>query len=139
MEISLWLKLIWKLKCPLKSKIFCWFLFSGKALTWDVLCGKGWEGPGRCYLCKLDAESNYHLGVDCSFTKAVWVEIESKVSSFCMGVLYTYPQENDALKIRNIIEENIDKTNPWGYFDGSATGDPHLCGAGGILYIKDDH
>ena len=46
---------------------------------------------------------------------------------------------NDVLKIKNIIEENIDKTNPWGYFDGSAVGDPHLCGAGGILYLKDDH
>ena len=116
-------------------------------------------------LSELDAESNYHLGVDCSFTKAVWMEIESKVnfnnlwigdfvlpclknwflndkvkhirslpvivswfiwkahnqscfddyfptpahvSSFCMGVLNTYPQVNDVLKIRNIIEENID-------------------------------
>ena len=37
-EISWWWHLLWKLKCPLKSKIFCWFLFSGKALTWDVLC-----------------------------------------------------------------------------------------------------
>ena len=56
-----------------------------------------------------------------------------------MGVLNTYPRENDVLKILNIIAENIDKTNPWGYFDGLAPGDPHLCGAGGILYIKDDH
>ena len=40
LEISWWWNLIWKLKCPLKSKIFCWFLFSGKALTWDVLCKK---------------------------------------------------------------------------------------------------
>ena len=56
-----------------------------------------------------------------------------------MRVLNTYPQVNDVLKIKNIIEENIDKTNPWGYFDGSAAGDPHLCGVGGILYIKDDH
>ena len=47
-----------------------------------------------------------------------------------MGVLNTYPQVNDVLKIMNIIEENTDKTNPWGYFDGSVAGDPHLCGAG---------
>ena len=31
-EISWWWKLLWKLKCPLKSKIFRWFLFSGKAI-----------------------------------------------------------------------------------------------------------
>ena len=29
MEIAWWWRMIWKLKCPLKSKIFCWFLFSG--------------------------------------------------------------------------------------------------------------
>ena len=80
LEISWWWNLIWKLKCPLKSKIFCWFLFSSKALTWDVLCRKGWEGPGRCYLCKLVVESNYHLVMECSFTKVVWEEIESKVN-----------------------------------------------------------
>ena len=33
----------------------------------------------------------------------------------------------------------IDKTYPWGYFDGSASGDPKICGAGGVLFIYDDH
>ena len=65
MEYSWWWKVLWKFKCPLMSKIFCWFLFSDKALTWDVIVRKGKEGPGRCYLCKMDAESNFHLGVGC--------------------------------------------------------------------------
>ena len=43
------------------------------------------------------------------------------------------------MKIRIITEEIIDKSKPWGFFDGSAFGDPHLCGAGGILFLKDDH
>ena len=79
METAWWWRMIWQLKCPLKSKIFCWFLFSGKALTWDILRKKGWEGPGHCYLCKLVAETNFHLGVDYPFTKSVWREIESKL------------------------------------------------------------
>ena len=37
LELTWWWKVLWKFKCPLKSKLFCWFLFSGKALTWDVL------------------------------------------------------------------------------------------------------
>ena len=41
---------------------------------------KGKERPGRCYLCKLDAESNFHLGVDCPFTKSVWLDIEDKLN-----------------------------------------------------------
>ena len=43
------------------------------------------------------------------------------------------------MKIRIISEEIIDKTKPWGFFDGSATGNPQLCGAGGILFLKVDH
>ena len=54
-EVSWWWQVLWKFKCPLKEKIFSWFLLSDKALTWDVLCRKGREGPGRCFLCKLDS------------------------------------------------------------------------------------
>ena len=36
------------------------------------------------------------------------------------------------------MEEVIDKSYPWGYFDGLASGDPKLCGAGGVLFISDD-
>ena len=70
-----WWKIVWKLKCPLKAKIFSWFILSSKALTWDVLILKGREGPGRCYLCKQDCESNFHIGVECPFTQSVWLLI----------------------------------------------------------------
>ena len=40
---------------------------------------KGREGPGRCYLCKMDVESNFHIGVECPFTRRVWSEIDSKL------------------------------------------------------------
>ena len=71
-----WWKVLWKLKCPLKSKLFCWFILSGKVLTWDVFLLKGCEGPGRCYLCKMECESNFHIGVECPFTQSVWLLIE---------------------------------------------------------------
>ena len=74
-----WWRVLWKLKCHLKTKIFCWFLLSSKALTWDVLIKKGREGPGRCYLCKMECESNFHIGVDCPFTHNVLLLIEEKM------------------------------------------------------------
>ena len=40
---------------------------------------KGREGLGRCYLCKLETKTNLHIGVECSFTRRVWLEIESKL------------------------------------------------------------
>ena len=78
-ELIWWWKAVLKLKCPLKSKIFMWFLLSNKALTWDILCRKGREGLGRCYLCKVAEESNFRLGVDCIYTKSIWYEIECKL------------------------------------------------------------
>ena len=43
------------------------------------------------------------------------------------------------MRIREVVDEVIDKTYPWGYFDGSASGDPKICGVGGVLFIPDDH
>ena len=43
------------------------------------------------------------------------------------------------VRIRFIVVEEIDKSYPWGYFDGSATGEPKLCGVGGLIYITDQH
>ena len=36
---------------------------------------KGREGSGRCYLCKMECESNFHIGVEFSFTQNVWLLI----------------------------------------------------------------
>ena len=43
------------------------------------------------------------------------------------------------MNMRLVVNEHIDKASPWGYFDGSAAGVPQICGAGGILYISDEH
>ena len=40
------------------------------------------------------------------------------LSSFCLGLLNSYPMDNSVLNIRNVVEENIDTSSPWGYFDG---------------------
>ena len=43
------------------------------------------------------------------------------------------------VRIRSIVEEVIDKSFPWGYFDRLGAGDPKICGAGGLLFISDEH
>ena len=43
------------------------------------------------------------------------------------------------VRIRSIVEKIIDKSFPWGYFDGHAARDPKICGTGGMLYIFYDH
>ena len=56
-----------------------WFFLSNKSLTWDVIRKKGREGLGRCYLCKVEEESNMHLVVERSFTRSVWLEIGNRL------------------------------------------------------------
>ena len=65
--------------------------------------------------------------------------VPSQVASFSLGLLQSYPQDKIALNIRNVVEESIDKTYAWGYFDGSAARDPKICGAGGKIFISYDH
>ena len=63
----------------------------------------------------------------------------AQVAAFSLGLLSSYPLDTSVLKTRIITEEVIDKTKPWGFFDGSTSGKPQVCGAGGILFLKDDH
>ena len=42
-------------------------------------------------------------------------------------------------RVRQSAQESIEKSFPWGYFDGAAQGDPSLCGAGAVLYLKEGH
>ena len=58
--------------------------------------------------------------------------LPSQVAIFNLSLL-KFPQDNLAVKIRIIAAEIIDKSYPWGYFDGSAAGD--LCGAGGMIFF----
>lgn len=42
-------------------------------------------------------------------------------------------------RTRNPGQEVIDKTVPWGYFDGAAQGEPTVCGVGVVLHLNEDH
>ena len=63
----------------------------------------------------------------------------AQVCSFSLGMMKNIPQKQSMLSICNILVEVIDKTYAWGYFDGSAVGDPVYCGAGGMLFLSYVH
>ena len=67
-----WLFQMWKWPLPLKHKLFIWLCANGKALTWEVLRKKGWQGPGIWSLCCRASEDIHHLLIHCTFTKEVW-------------------------------------------------------------------
>ena len=63
--------LIWKLKLPLKIKVFMWYLYKGVVLTKDNLVRRQWQGDKKCCFCSSD-ESIQHLLFDCHFAKFMW-------------------------------------------------------------------
>ena len=64
-------KYLWKLKIPLKIKIFLWFLNRKKILTKDNLIKQRWIGCKKCVYC--DAyEFVEHLFIKCPFARDIW-------------------------------------------------------------------
>ncbi|WVZ54678.1 hypothetical protein U9M48_005442 [Paspalum notatum var. saurae] len=66
--------ILWKLKVPLKIKIFLWYLRTGVILTKDNLAKRNWIGNTKCCFCNL-AKSIRHLFFDCHVARAIWSTI----------------------------------------------------------------
>ena len=63
----------------------------------------------------------------------------AQVSIISLGLMRSLPHDSLIVNIRSVIVEDIDKSYPWGYFDGSFADDPKICGAGGMIYFSDEH
>jgi hypothetical protein len=64
-------KFLWKMKIPLKIKIFMWFLNNKVILTKDNLAKRKWKGCTKCVFCG-EQESVEHLFIHCPFAKLIW-------------------------------------------------------------------
>jgi hypothetical protein len=64
-------KYIWKIKVPLKIRIFMWFLHRKVILTKDNLLKRNWQGNKSCVFCDKD-ESINHLFFECPLAKIIW-------------------------------------------------------------------
>ena len=68
-------KKIWRLKIPLKTKIFAWYLRRGVILTKDNLIRRNWHGSSQCIFCRHD-ETIKHLFFQCKFARSIWSVIQ---------------------------------------------------------------
>ena len=64
-------RMIWKMKIPLKNKIFVWYLRRGIILTKDNLIKRNWHGNPGCVFCHHD-ETIKHLFFQYSFVRSIW-------------------------------------------------------------------
>ena len=64
-------KYLWKLKVPLKIKVFMWFLNRKVLLTKDNLARRKWQGCTKCSFCGSEETMEY-LFISCPFAIIVW-------------------------------------------------------------------
>jgi len=64
-------KELWKLKAPLKIKIFLWYLRCGVILTKDNLAKRSWKGSLYCVFCHKKETIN-HLFFERRLVRSVW-------------------------------------------------------------------
>ena len=68
-------KYVWKVKFPLKIKVFMWFVHKQIILTKDNLAKRNWTGPTTCSFCDRD-ETIKHLFLDCPLAKVLWRTVQ---------------------------------------------------------------
>jgi hypothetical protein len=78
-----WWRGLWKLKAPLKTKIFMWSALVNKVPTWDKMRKHQIEGPGWCSLCKGENETIDHILIFFPFTLKVWGEVALLLRQHC--------------------------------------------------------
>jgi hypothetical protein len=61
----------WRLKVPLKIRIFMWFLNRKEVLTKDNLSKTNWTGCKKCAFCN-EEETIEHLFLKCKFARVIW-------------------------------------------------------------------
>jgi hypothetical protein len=67
--------LLWKLKIPLRIKIFLWYLKREVVLTKDNLARRNWNGGKQCVLCS-QLDTIQHLFFDCHFARFLWRAVQ---------------------------------------------------------------
>jgi hypothetical protein len=67
--------MIWKMKIPLKTKVFGWYLRRGVILTKDNLAKRNWHRSKSCVFCHQD-ETIKHLFFQCRFARSIWSIIQ---------------------------------------------------------------
>jgi hypothetical protein len=68
-------KMICKMKIPLKTKVFGWYLPRGVIPTKDKLARRNWQRSKTCVFCHHD-ETIKELFFQCQFARSIWSIIQ---------------------------------------------------------------
>lgn len=100
---------IWRIKVPLRIKIFMWFIHKGVILTKDNLLKRSWRGRPNCCYCEQN-ETIKHLFIECPLAKLLWrtIQIAFNISPpICVGSIFTTWLNGVDAKISKLIGVGI--------------------------------
>jgi hypothetical protein len=66
---------LWKLKLPLRIKVFGWYLRKGVIVTKDNLAKRNWHGSKECVFCHQN-ETIQYLFFQYRFARSIWSVIQ---------------------------------------------------------------
>lgn len=72
---------LWKLKIPLRVKVFLWLAARNRILIADNFARKGWYGLSLCVLCSADVETLEHILFSCTYARTVWNRLDHGASN----------------------------------------------------------
>jgi hypothetical protein len=64
-------KQVWRMKVPLKIKVFMWYMKKEVVLTKDNIAKHNWGGSKQCSFC-LHNETMQHLFFECYYARFLW-------------------------------------------------------------------
>jgi hypothetical protein len=67
------------------------------------------------------------------------VSIPYHIAAQILSILVHFPQGKEAPQIRQVMEEQVDRSRPWALFDGASQNEGLLCGGGAVLYLLETH
>nr|CAD1821369.1 unnamed protein product [Ananas comosus var. bracteatus] len=76
---------IWRIRIPLKVKVFYWLVLRKRHLTADSLLKRGWIGNTSCVLCGMEEETMDHLFARCVFFRFLMVMALENVQTRDLG------------------------------------------------------
>ncbi|KAJ1690987.1 hypothetical protein LUZ63_015142 [Rhynchospora breviuscula] len=72
---------LWKIKAPLKVRIFLWLLLQNRLLTQENLLLRGWPAIQSCITCQTPTmETAPHLFIHCPFAHRLWDMLQTRLN-----------------------------------------------------------
>jgi hypothetical protein len=111
---------LWKLKIPLRIKVFGWYLRKGVVLTKDNLAKRNWHGSKKCVFCHQD-ETIKHLFFQCRLARSIWsvIQVASNLFPPCSitNIFGNWLNEIDH-RFKSILGwERLPLFGPYGYIE----------------------